>query len=65
MIVSVFEGEGEVLIFPTDGSGEAIGSYDYFEKGGRKREDYDIQLVELPLVISTRLCVDADRILAS
>ena len=60
MLVSVFEGDGEVLIFANN-DGQAIGSEEYFEQADRSRDDYDVKIMELPLAISTRCQVEPSR----
>lgn len=67
-VVKVFVGDGEVLVFNVNGTGQE----EYFNdplsptdsNGLRHYDDYDESLMELPLRISNReLRVDTDRIL--
>ena len=61
MLVAMFEGAGEILLFQTSG-GEPIGTEEYFEEGGRDKEDYDLNLVEFPIMITAALKAEPDRV---
>lgn len=61
--VKVYETTDEVLVFPVDESGEGIGEEEYFgEELGRDKDNYDVMLAELPLMISPKgMRVEAHR----
>ncbi len=62
-MLKIFEGTDEVLIFEVDEGGAGIGEEDFFEKGGRDREEYDVSLVELPIEITSRIRCEPNRVL--
>jgi hypothetical protein len=54
--VVVIQNDSEVLIFQYDeGKNAAIGSEEYFTDTGREIEDYDVEVVCLPVEVSPRL----------
>lgn len=63
MMLRVYEGDNDVLVFAVDGEGKSIGEEAYFEEGGRDRDDYDMILVEPPLAIMSRLRCEPERVL--
>ena len=55
--------DGEVIVFPVV-DGLPVGTKEYFfDNSGRDIEDYDIELVELPLVIRSTLRTRASKVL--
>ena len=63
--VKVYSTTDEVLVFPVDDAGAGIGEEEYFsEELGRDRENFDVMLAELPLMIEPgSLKVEANRVL--
>lgn len=63
MTVKVYMTTDEVLVFPVDGSGDGIGEEEYFSKElGRDRDDFDVMLAQLPLVVQPKgLSVEPKR----
>jgi hypothetical protein len=54
--VVVIQNDSEVLIFQYDeGENAAVGAKDYFMPGDREIEDYDVEVVCLPVEVSPRL----------
>ena len=52
MAMAVFQGRDEVIVCAVDDEGKPINVDQYFEEGtGRDREDYDLTLVEPPILI--------------
>ena len=50
-------GIDEILIFNADGDGED----NYFKKGGRNYEDYDLTIAELPFCLSSKVNFESER----
>lgn len=61
MMLAIYEGDGEVLVCAVDSVGTPdVG--DYFKEGeGRVKEDYDLRLVEPPILITSELKADPER----
>ncbi len=60
MRVMVCTGLDEVLVFEVQADGNPKGYDDYFAKGGRNKDDYDVTYGQLPLQVESRLksCLD-------
>lgn len=64
MLFKVYTGNNEVLIFRTDDGGEGIKEEEYFGKDEKLRDydEYDVVLVELPIIVRSKgLETEADR----
>ncbi len=59
MLVKMFEGVHEILLFRTNDAGEGIGEKPFFKD--RDRDDYNVSLVEFPIVIQAALKSEAER----
>lgn len=54
--VVVIQNDNEVLVFQYDeGRNAAIGAEEYFTDAGREIEDYDVEVVCLPVEVAPRL----------
>lgn len=54
MKVMIYKNHYEVLVFAMNLDNNPIGTKDYFEHGGRDMDDYDSEVVELPLSIMSK-----------
>jgi len=66
MLVAVYEGANEVLVFAVDSEGNHIGREEYFDENERprcfSRDEYDITVGELPLEIRSNIKIGLDRV---
>ena len=58
MKVAVYESPGEVIILPVDKNNNPIDVDDWFEEDGRQIEDYNFNVISLPMNIVSSVRVD-------
>ncbi len=61
MIVKMFVGTDDILLFRVDDSGEGIGEDEYFESE-EDRESYAVRMVEFPIRITASLEAEPNRV---
>ena len=58
MKVAVYSSNTEVIILAVDNNDQPIGEKVWFERGGRWYDDYDLNIVNLPVHIKPSFDID-------
>jgi len=61
MRVIVARSDNEVLVFQAGDKNEPVGLDEYFKDGGRDTDDYDFDMIELPLTVNSQVRFEPDR----
>jgi len=62
MLVAVYEGGNDMMIFPVSRDGSHVGIEEYFgPKIGRDKDDYNITVGELPVLIKSSIKAELER----